>query len=59
MPILYSFRRCPYAIRARLAIEAAGLLVELRELELKAKPAEMLAASPRAPCRCWCSPLAR
>ncbi|MCP9917677.1 DUF952 domain-containing protein [Cyanobium sp. ATX 6F1] len=47
LPILYSFRRCPYAIRARLAIEAAGLLVELRELELKAKPAEMLAASPK------------
>lgn len=44
-PILYSFRRCPYAMRARLAIAAAGLCVELREIELRNKPAEMLAIS--------------
>lgn len=47
LPILYSFRRCPYAMRARLAIAASGQAVELREVVLKAKPAEMLAASPK------------
>lgn len=47
LPVLYSFRRCPYAIRARLAIDAAGLLIHLREVELKAKPAALLAASPK------------
>ena len=45
-PILYSFRRCPYAMRARLAIASAGLEVELREVVLRDKPQEMLAASP-------------
>ena len=45
LPVLYSFRRCPYAIRARLAIAASGLSVELREVVLKNKPAELLAAS--------------
>jgi glutathione S-transferase len=45
-PILYSFRRCPYAIRARLAINAAGVTVETREILLRAKPAAFLAASP-------------
>lgn len=48
VPVLYSFRRCPYAMRARLALQAAGQTVELREIELKAKPAEMLQASPKA-----------
>jgi glutathione S-transferase len=47
-PVLYSFRRCPYAIRARLALQAAGQMVELREVELKAKPPEMMIASPKA-----------
>ena len=50
-PILYSFRRCPYAIRARLALAAAGLRpgsgLELREVALRHKPPELLAASPR------------
>lgn len=46
-PILYSFRRCPYAMRARLAIAASGIPVELREVVLRAKPAEMLEASPK------------
>lgn len=45
LPILYSFRRCPYAIRARLALCQAGVVVELREVSLARKPAEMLAAS--------------
>lgn len=46
LPILYSFRRCPYAIRARLALCQAGVAVELREVVLSRKPAAMLAASP-------------
>lgn len=46
-PVLYSFRRCPYAIRARMALAAAGVTVELREVLLKDKPAAMLEASPK------------
>lgn len=46
-PILYSFRRCPYAMRARLALVASGMQVELREVVLRDKPAEMLEASPK------------
>ena len=46
-PVLYSFRRCPYAMRARLALQASGQWVELREIELKSKPADMLTASPK------------
>lgn len=46
-PILYSFRRCPYAIRARLALAVSGTAVEHREVRLRDKPAEMLAASPK------------
>ena len=45
LPILYSFRRCPYAIRARMALHYAGIEVELREVLLKEKPASMLGAS--------------
>lgn len=45
LPILYSFRRCPYAIRARMALHYAGIQVELREILLRDKPASMLAAS--------------
>lgn len=44
---LYSFRRCPYAMRARLGVVLAELSVELREIELKNKPAAMLAISPK------------
>jgi len=44
-PILYSFRRCPYAIRARLALAISGTRYELREVSLRMKPAEMLAVS--------------
>lgn len=47
-PILYSFRRCPYAIRARLAIRNVGVAVELREVVLRNKPDELLAVSPKA-----------
>jgi glutathione S-transferase len=45
LPRLYSFRRCPYAIRARLAIQASGTEVELREILLRDKPAQMLEIS--------------
>ncbi|CAN6960330.1 MULTISPECIES: glutathione S-transferase [Psychrobacter] len=45
---LYSFRRCPYAMRARLGILFAELQVELREITLKNKPMQMLAISPKA-----------
>jgi glutathione S-transferase len=43
--ILYTFRRCPYAIRARLAAYASGAAVELREVSLRNKPESMLSAS--------------
>lgn len=46
-PILYSFRRCPYAIRARLAIAQSGIEVELREIVLRDKPEHMLEISPK------------
>ena len=51
-PILYSFRRCPYAIRARLALRAAGTVVELREVVLRDKPQAFLDASPSASVPC-------
>lgn len=48
LPLLYSFRRCPYAIRARLAIAISGVEVEISEVDLKAKPERMLQLSPKA-----------
>jgi len=45
--LLYSFRRCPYAMRARLALRYSGVAVRIIEVSLKAKPAEMLALSPK------------
>ena len=47
LPYLYSFRRCPYAMRARLGLLFAELPVELREITLKNKPDQMLAISPK------------
>ena len=47
LPILYSFRRCPYAMRARLALAVSGHTVEHREVLLREKPPELLAASPK------------
>ncbi|AFY74879.1 glutathione S-transferase [Synechococcus sp. PCC 7502] len=47
LPILYSFIRCPYAIRARMALKYAGVAYALIEVSLKNKPAEMLAISPK------------
>ena len=47
LPVLYSFRRCPYAIRARMALRYAGVPVDIVEVALRQKPAELLAASPK------------
>ncbi len=47
LPLLYSFRRCPYAMRARLGILFAEQQVELREIILKNKPPQMMAISPK------------
>ncbi len=46
--ILYSFRRCPYAMRGRMALMVSGVEVELREVVLRNKPEAMLEASPKA-----------
>ncbi len=47
LPVFWSFRRCPYAMRARLSLHVAGLEVEHREILLRDKPAAMLNASPK------------
>ncbi len=47
LPILYSYRRCPYAMRARMAIYNANIVVEIREIALRDKPAHMLKMSPK------------
>lgn len=47
LPILYSLRNCPFAMRARMAIYKAQISVELRDLVLSNKPVEMLNASPK------------
>lgn len=47
LPILYSYRRCPYAMRARMALKYAKIEVEIIEISLKDKPAAMLKASPK------------
>lgn len=48
LPILYSFRRCPYAMRARLVLYSSGIQCELREVVLRDKPEEMIEISPKA-----------
>ncbi len=48
LPVLYSFRRCPYAMRARLAIAASSTVVELREVVLARKPLALRRVSPKA-----------
>lgn len=48
LPVLYSFRRCPYAMRARLALRISGQACELREVVLRDKPGELLQASAKA-----------
>jgi glutathione S-transferase len=47
LPILYTFRRCPYAMRARMAIYTAGIEVEHIEVSLKNKPQSLLDYSPK------------
>lgn len=47
LPVLYTFRRCPYAMRARLALAVSNQAFEPREVVLRSKPAALLAASPK------------
>lgn len=47
LPTLFTFRRCPYAMRARWAIQVAGVEVNKREVSLRDKPPALLEASPR------------
>lgn len=46
-PLLYTYRRCPYAMRARMALLQAGRTFQACEIVLRDKPAEMLALSPK------------
>ena len=48
IPVLYSFRRCPFAIRARMVLVYSGIQVELREVKLSDMPESMLRLSPKA-----------
>jgi len=48
LPILYSFRRCPYAMRARMALSVSGQVLEHREVDLKQRPEQLIAVSPKA-----------
>ncbi len=47
IPILYSYRRCPYAIRARMALRYSQIDVEIREISLRNKPSHMVEVSPK------------
>ncbi|MDA1075495.1 MAG: glutathione S-transferase N-terminal domain-containing protein [Proteobacteria bacterium] len=47
LPIFYSFRRCPYAMRARMTLGYAGVACELREVVLRDKPPSLLSYSPK------------
>ena len=46
-PILYSFKRCPYAMRARMALQLTNIKCEIREVRLNNKPKHMLEVSPK------------
>lgn len=46
-PLLYTYRRCPYAMRARMALIIAGIAFDAHEVSLRDKPPEMLALSPK------------
>jgi glutathione S-transferase len=48
LPVLYSYRRCPYAMRARMALRYAGIDVEIREISLRDKPRHLRQVSPKA-----------
>ncbi len=56
VPVLYSFRRCPYAIRARLALASSGIQINLREILLRDKPQAFLDASPSGTVPCLVAP---
>lgn len=56
LPLLFSYRRCPYAIRARLALWQAGLAVQVQEVSLRDKPAELLRLSPKGTVPVLCLP---
>ena len=47
LPLLYSYRRCPYAMRARMALLVAGIAFDAHDIVLRDKPAAMLALSPK------------
>lgn len=47
LPTLYSYRRCPYAMRARMALKYAAIAVDICEIQLDAKPGALLALSPK------------
>jgi glutathione S-transferase len=47
LPLLYSYRRCPYAMRARMALLVAGIAFDAHEIALRDKPTAMLALSPK------------
>ncbi|MCW2311919.1 glutaredoxin [Rhodoferax antarcticus] len=46
-PLMYTYRRCPYAMRARMAVLVAGVACDACEIQLRDKPAELLALSPK------------
>jgi glutathione S-transferase len=48
LPILYSYRRCPYAMRARMALHYAAITVDTHEIQLNAKPSALIALSAKA-----------
>lgn len=47
LPVLYSYRRCPYAMRARMALKYADIGVDIHEISLKDKPVHLLQVSPK------------
>ena len=55
-PLLYSYRRCPYAMRARISLLIANIEFDIHEIVLKDKPAAMLAASPKGTVPVLCLP---
>lgn len=56
LPLLFSYRRCPYAIRARLALWQAGVAVQVHEVSLRDKPVELLRLSPKGTVPVLCLP---
>ena len=46
-PLLFSYRRCPYAMRARMALLSCGVEFDIFEISLKNKPKQMIEISPK------------